>query len=576
VADASRRGPHRRGWAISLAALVLAGIVAGVTLWATGASGDTGFRLGVVSTATVRQTLGVSGTADPVNQGTAAFQVAGTVSGVNVAVGQQVTAGQTLASLDPTTLTQNVSSAQSTLTAAQAKLAEDESGQSSTTSASSSSGSGTSTANSTTSNAATTALVTTTAFVIAASTGPTLAQAQQAVVAAQQAADADAATAAVAFAQAQSACAGTGPTTSTTTTSSTTTTTPTTDPAACTNALSRSLAAQQQVATDQKAVATAEATLAQVLASTSGSGGAGGSGATNSSGSTSGTGSGSSGTSGSTGRTSTGTSGGSSAGGSGDSSTNSAQQLATDQASIDSATASLIEAQQSLADAQLTSPLTGTVASVDLAVGQAVTAGSASDAITIINSGSYQATASLTSTQAAEVKVGDQALVTVNGINGTLTGSVTRVGPVDASDSSYTYPLIVLLTGGSHGIAAGSTAQVQVVLHQVADTRAVPTSAVHTVGHSSYVFVPASGGEARKKIAVGIVGSVYTQVTGGITKGATVVLASLSEAVPSSSTSSSTSGFGGAGFGGGGIGGGGFGGAGGGGGRFSGRAVGGA
>jgi HlyD family secretion protein len=224
--------------------------------------------------------------------------------------------------------------------------------------------------------------------------------------------------------------------------------------------------------------------------------------------------------------------------------------LATDQAAIDSATASLIEAQQSLNDAQLTSPLAGTVASVTITVGQTVTAGSTSDAITIINSGSYQATGSLTSTQAAEVKVGDQALVTVNGNNGTLAGTVSRVGPVDASSSSYTYPLIVLLSGGSHGIAAGSTAQVQVVLHEVNDTRAVPTSAVHTVGNNSYVFVPESGREARKKISVGIVGGVYTQVTGGITKGASVILANMSEAVPSSSTSSSTTGFGGAGFGG--------------------------
>ena len=131
MADRSGPGPRRRRWTFGLAALVLAGIVAGVTLWATGASGATGYRMAMVSTATVRQTLGVSGTADPVNQGTADFQVAGTVSGVNVTVGQQVTAGQILASLDTTTLAQNVSSAQSTLTSAQAKLAEDESSQSS-------------------------------------------------------------------------------------------------------------------------------------------------------------------------------------------------------------------------------------------------------------------------------------------------------------------------------------------------------------------------------------------------------------------------------------------------------------
>ena len=121
------------------------------------------------------------------------------------------------------------------------------------------------------------------------------------------------------------------------------------------------------------------------------------------------------------------------------------------------------------------------------------------------------------------------------------------------SGTSYTYPLIVALPAGSHGIAAGSTAQVQVVLHEVDATLAVPTSAVHTTGtDSSYVFVLESGQEVRKKISVGVVGGVYTQVTSGITEGTTVVLAHLSEAVPTSSTNTSTRGFGGAGFGGGG------------------------
>jgi multidrug efflux pump subunit AcrA (membrane-fusion protein) len=566
VGDGPGQARHRKRWTLGIGTLVLAAVTAGVSLWATGASGATGYRLSSVSTATVRQTLGVSGTADPVNQGTAAFQVAGTVSAVNVAVGQPVTAGQNLAALDTTSLAQHVSSAQSNLTSAQAKLAEDESSQSSSSSATAASDTATSGGQSTSVD------VTLIALVTSVTSGPSLAQAQQAVVAAQQTADADAATAATALAQAQTACAGSGTTTSTTAPSTTTTTGPTSDPAACTTALSQSLAAQQQVTTDQKAVASAEATLAQVLAATSPSGSTGGSGSSGGSGSTGGSGSSTgSGSTGSSSRSTTGTSGSSSASGSSGTATNSAQQLATDQASIDSATASLIEAQQSLADAQLTSPLSGTVAAVTLAVDQTVTAGSASDAITVINSGSYQATGSLTSSQAAEVKVGDKAMVTVNGLDTSVSGTVTRVGPVDASSSSYTYPLIVVLSGGSHGIAAGSTAQVQVVLHEVDNTRAVPTSAVHTVGNSSYVFVPAAGGEARKKISVGIVGSVYTQVTSGITKGATVVLADLSDAVPSSSTSSSTGGFGGAGFGGGG-----FGGAGGGGGRFSGGAVGGA
>ena len=206
-------------------------------------------------------------------------------------------------------------------------------------------------------------------------------------------------------------------------------------------------------------------------------------------------------------------------------------------------------AQQALADAQLVTPISGTVAAVGLTVGQSVTAGSTTDSLTIINSGSYQVSATLTSAQAAQVKVGDEALVTVNGTTGTLTGTVARVGPVNTASTSYTYPLVVALPAGSHSIAAGSSAQVAVVLKQVTHTLVVPTSAVHTVGtKSTYVYVLQSGQEVRKTVSVGVVGGVYTQVTSGISKGQSVVLADLSQAVPSSSSSTSASTLGGGGF----------------------------
>jgi HlyD family secretion protein len=308
------------------------------------------------------------------------------------------------------------------------------------------------------------------------------------------------------------------------------------------------------VTTDQQAVATAESTLAQALSSSAstntGSASTGASASTPSGSSSSGSTKAASSSGSGTGGSSTGSS---------SQSTDSAEQLASDQATIDSAKATLIEAKQSLAEAQLTAPIDGTVASLSIATGQSVTAGSTSDTVTIINSGSYQVTASLTSTQAEQVKVGDGAVVTVDGKDGTLTGTVARVGPVDTSASTDTYPLIVALPAGAHGIAAGSAAQVEVILHQVDGTMTVPTSAVHITGTTSgYVDVVQSGRLVRKEVTVGAIGGAATQILSGITSGTTVVLADLSEAVPSSSTSSSTSRFGGSGFPTGGFSGGGF------------------
>jgi multidrug efflux pump subunit AcrA (membrane-fusion protein) len=536
--------------------VVTAAIVLAIVLWSTGSSAATGYGTAEATSAAVRETLAVSGTVSPVHQAVAEFQTSGTVSAVNVAVGQTVTPGEVVATLDPTTLAQDVASAKLAVASAEAKLSEDESDES-TGSSTSSTDTGNQSSIQTTAVVTTTGPSTTTVGATSSGGSTALQQAQQAVVSAQQTADADVAKASAAFSQAQAACTTTASTTSTTstttsttnpsptstttppsTTSPTTSTSTTAQTAACTTALSASLAVQQQVTTDQKAVDSAETALAQSLNSsastsggTSGTTASGGSSSTGNSSVSTGTGVGSS--------TSSAATGGS---GSTSTSSDSPEQLASDQASVDTAKATLITSQESLADAQLTAPLAGTVAGDGLAVGDTVSAGSSSDEITIINTGSYQATASLDSTQAPEAKVGDKALVSVDGKYGELTGTVARVGPVDTSSSSDTYPLVVALPAGTR-LSAGSTAQIEVVLHQTDAAVAVPTSAVHTSGTTrSYVFVLDGGKEVRTDVTVGVVGGVYTQIDSGIDKGQTVVLADFSTPVPTSSSSSITSG----------------------------------
>lgn len=544
----TRRRPPRALIAAVAAAVLVA---VGIGLWVTRATAATSYRLGSVTTANVEKTLDLSGTASAVHQATTDFQVAGTVSAVDVTVGEQVTAGATIASLDVTALENDVSSAQSTLSSAQEKLTEDETAETATSSATSSAAPATSTTvTSTITTAESTAAATTSATTEAAgasSDTSTLTQAQQAVVTDQKAEDAETAEAASALSQAQSACTNAGTTTSTTSaTSSTTTTTSSTSTAtgsasdgstACTAALTASLSAEDQVATDQKAVASAESALAKLLATSSSSTTSSGSTAKGSS-TTDSSSSSSSTASSSTSTTVAPTDGSATSTGT-DSDT--AQQLASDQAAIDSDEASLIEAQESLADAQLTSPISGTVVSVGLAVGESVTAGSTSDAIMVLNSGSYQVTGTLTSTEASEVKVGDKVQVRVAGLVGTLAGTVARVGPVDASSTSYTYPVVVALPAGSHGIASGSSAQLVVTLEVAHAVRAVPTSAIHSTTHGDYLEVLEAGQESRRPVDIGIVGAEYTQVTTVLPNDTQVVLANLGEVVPSSSTDTSSS-----------------------------------
>jgi trimeric autotransporter adhesin len=599
---AARRRRRARTRRILVSAIVVVvGLGTGIGVARAQASDTPGYRTATATTGSTTSEVAISGTVEPVNQAAAAFQVGGTVSSVKVTPGQHVSAGQTLATLDPTSLQEQVSLAEASLSSAQAKLSEDESGESSTSAQTASS-----VTSSVTSVSGAQPAVLLTAATVPTSSGGSLLQAQRAVVSAQHTADLDIQTATADLASAERTCGvssgsqttlprarttaatttlvltadvssdsttTTAPSTTTTTPTtapstpttapSTTTTTPTTTPSttptttpsttptttpsttptttpgstatSCATALQQAMAAQQQVSQDQQAVQSAETTLAQMLSKSASS--------------TSNRTSGPSSTGTSAGRSSSDFSSSGSSGASGSSTptaaaTNSASQLASDQASIDSEQASLVSAEQALNNATLTAPMAGTVAAVGISEGDTVSAGSSSATITVTDPESYETTSSLTSSQVGEIKVGDSVQVDIDGQAGMSRGTVTRVGPVQSSSTGYTYPLIVSLAAGSvpaNSAVVGASAQLNVELSRAANSVVVPTSAIHTsaVG-DSYVVVLQAGKESRRTVKVGVVGTVYTQITSGLAAGARVVLADPSQAVPSSNTNSST------------------------------------
>ena len=271
----------------------------------------------------------------------------------------------------------------------------------------------------------------------------------------------------------------------------------------------------------------------------------------------------------------------------------SAVQLASDQAAIDVAQAQLTTAQQNLADATMTSPITGTVASVSITPGATVSAGSnsgtaASAAIVVLGPGSYQVTTDVAVTQLPSVTVGQKALVTPDATGTPVTGTVASIGLVPTSSSTTTsYPVTVSVAGGAGlKLLSGADADISIVTRQAVGVTAVPTSAVRTVGTNHLVSELHDGTLTSVRVGIGTVGDLLTQVTSGIQPGTQVVLANLAQPLPSANTTTAgrtgrtglgaAGGLGGAGFGGGagpggagfGAGGGSFGG--GGGGRFGG------
>lgn len=526
------RAGHRR--AVLIGALVFAIVVGGgVAAWAEVGNGTKGYRMATVTKADINTTLTVVGSVAPVSQAAAAFQVGGKVTTIWVTPGQQMTAGETIGTLDTTALSEKVSSDESALSADEAKLAEDEANQSSAGASPSNGSNGANASTTTTTSPSNGGSGTGNA------TNPTITKDQNTLTQDEAALSKTEQQEAADLTQAQSAC-----TTANTSTPS--------GQATCESALETVQADERAVSADQTTVSKDETALAQALAAeSSGSGAGSGSAPTGNTGSpTAHAISPANGSTANTGNTGSGSSGSPSNGGSspsnGSSSHNSGasgntdtpEQIASDQAAIDTARANLIEAQQSLKEATLTSPISGTVVSVAIKNGDTVSAGSSTEIITILGTNSYEVTATLNSSQIPSVKVGQSAIVEVDGLDGNVEGTVSQVGPIQSTSSGFSYPVVVALPATSSTVYAGSSANVAITTGGVSKVVAVPTSAVQTLGTRSYVVELSKGALTRRFIKVGMVGDVYTQVDSGLSPGQSVVLVDYAQAVPSSNTDS--------------------------------------
>jgi HlyD family secretion protein len=508
-AAAPRHRTARRAAVAAVALLVVASVVA---LMATDAFGSdaSGYRTAVAATRDVAATLTAVGSIEPVSQAGVSFAVGGTVSTVDVALGDSVGAGQELASLDTTSLETTLHEKQAALARANLTLSKALNGES-VGGAGSSGGRGASDV----STSSPVGIVD--ASFTPAAVGPRdgggesdLAGARQAVVDAQQAVDAALAAADTALASAATACADDGAS----------------EVTACRAALQQVQTAQSAVADAQRKLATASSALDALLQQSGGSNGSNGSdGGTTPSTSPSQTPNGSNGSGSTTPR----------------SSGPSSADLVAYQKAVDAAEAAVAAAEQSLAQASIVSPIAGTVVAVAIDPGATVTAGSSTSTITIQGSGGYEVTTNVSVDRVRDLKVGQPATVVPDGESTSLSGSIVAisVAPVSGSGSSSTYLVTVGLTEPNRKLNNGSTATVTLVTARSKSALTVPTSSVTTTGTRHTVEVLDGSEPKTVVVGIGVMGDTWTEIRSGLRAGRRVVLADVGKPLPSSATSSS-------------------------------------
>ena len=527
---------QRPRWVPAVVVTAAVALVAiGGTYAANGAAGGgpaAALTTAKVTRSSIESTLTLTGTVTRVAQATAAFPVSGTVTAVSVRVGDRVSTGQLLATIDPTALQQGVLDAQWQLDQARAQLATDLAGAAAASAASAtSSASGASRSSGAGSG---TAATTSPQRSGSANTGPTdpAQQALAAVAAAQQAADRACAPVLGGTPPATTARPSTTPLTSTSSTSTSTSSTSTSTSSTSTSTSSSSTtstatgtgspsATPEEIAAcldALRAVATAEQragsslrswsqelqaqALAQARASTSGST------AASRSGSTSGA-----------------AAGGGSAG-------VSQSRLITDQAGVTSAEAALAKAQDNLAAAALVAPMDGTVGAMPWAVGDLAVP---SSGIQIIGSGASKVTVQVPQASLATVHVGQATHVTVPGLP-PVDGKVAAVSllPTTSSTSATpTYAADVLVTGLPEALGTGGRATVSIVVQRVDGVLAVPASAVTAVSTGvGSVGVVKDGLSARVSVQTGAMGGGLVEVVSGLALGDVVVIGDASQPLP--------------------------------------------
>jgi HlyD family secretion protein len=118
---------------------------------------------------------------------------------------------------------------------------------------------------------------------------------------------------------------------------------------------------------------------------------------------------------------------------------------------------------------------------------------------------------------------------------------VVSIGVLPTSTGSVVgYPVTIALSPGSTRLFAGSGASAVITLETVPSVLAVPTSAIHDTLGRTTVTVLRGGQPTTVTVTLGAQGPVLTQVLSGLQAGQRVVIADLSQPLPSSNSNATT------------------------------------
>ena len=242
-------------------------------------------------------------------------------------------------------------------------------------------------------------------------------------------------------------------------------------------------------------------------------------------------------------------------------------QIASARAQVANAQAAVQTAQQNLNSTTLVAPMDGEVNSINGVVGENVAPGggttaeapgsqaplptsAASNAFMVIgNVSGMDVVVPFAESDASRLAVNQDTQVTFDAVsNLTISGHVIAVASASTNASGVVnYYATIALNQTDKALKQGMTANATVTVSKATNAITVPNLAITRVAGQAYVNVYSGGQQVQTPIETGVVGDQFTEVTGGLNNGAQVVIPTVRVSSGTGNTRGGGGGFGGSG-----------------------------
>jgi HlyD family secretion protein len=202
------------------------------------------------------------------------------------------------------------------------------------------------------------------------------------------------------------------------------------------------------------------------------------------------------------------------------------RDLAQAEANVAQAEASLSKAKLNRANAELIAPFDGTIAVVNIKVGDTVGGNAQTSAIELIDDSAFHVDVNISEADLGKLKLGQEAQIELDALPGqVLAGSLDYIAPTGTTEQNVTtYLARIALKQTNQTLRAGLSAAVSIITDKRSNVLLVPSGAVRETDSGPQVQVKRGNDTTLVPIKIGLVGDAQTEVMSGLQEGDLIVL----------------------------------------------------